>query len=124
MKVFTQRCQTKTVERRFNTYHKEKLVCVRWQDKKHLILLSTEGSSKMATYKSKRNREHQCPEIVRDYKLHMGVTLSDMRCYMFLDEHRTIRWSKKVFFTLLSRVLLHSFILYQCNTENAPKLNR
>ena len=43
---------------------------------------------------------------------------------MFLDERRTIRWNKKVFFTLLSRVLLNSFILYQCNTENVPKLNR
>ena len=106
-------------------YCKEKLVCVGWQDKKHVILLSTEGSSKMITYNSKRNREHQCPEIVCNYNLHMGgVNLSDMRCYMFLDEHRTIRWSKKGFFILLGRVLLHSFILYQCNTENAPKLNR
>ena len=56
----------------------------------------------MITYNSKRNREHQCPEIVRNYNLHMGgVDLSDMRCYMFLDERRTIRWNKKVFFTLL-----------------------
>ena len=106
-------------------YRKEKLVCVGWQDEKHVILLPTEGSSKMITYNSKRNREHQCPEIVRNYNLHMGgVDLSDMRCYMFLDERRTIRWNKKVFFTLLSRVLLNSFILYQCNTENVPKLNR
>ena len=80
-------------------YRKEKLVCVGWQDKKHVILLSTEGSSKMITYTSKRNREHQCPEIVRNYSLHMvGVDVSDMRCYMFLDERGTIRWSKRVFF--------------------------
>ena len=38
-------------------YRKEKLVCVGWQDKKHVILLSTEGLSKMITYTSKRNRE-------------------------------------------------------------------
>ena len=106
-------------------YFKEKLVFVGWQDRKHVILLFTEGSSKMITYNSKHNREHQCPEIVDNYNLHMGgVDLSDMSCYMFLDEHRIIRWNKEVFFTLLSRLLLNSFILYQCNTKNVPKLNR
>ena len=103
-------------------YRKEKLVCIGWQDKKHVILLSTKGLSKMINYTSqeqildcyyqkalhlgccssprstsasKRNREHQCPEIVRNYNLHMGgADLSDMRCYMFLDKRRTIRWNK------------------------------
>ena len=103
-------------------YRKEKLVCIGWQDKKHVILLSTKGLSKMINYTSqeqildcyyqkalhlgcsssprsasasKRNREHQCPEIVRNYSLHMGgADLSDMRCYMFLDKRRTIRWNK------------------------------
>ena len=58
--------------------------------------------------------EHQCPEKVCSYNLHMGnVILSDMRCYMFFC----------VMF-LLSRVLVSNFILYQCNTKNVPKLNR
>ena len=39
---------------------------------------------------------------------------------MFLGECRTIRWNK-VFFTLLSRVLLNSFILYQHNTKKLVK---
>ena len=52
------------------------------------------------------------PELVRDYNLHMGgVDLGDMRTYIFLDERRTIRWNKKVFFTLFGRLLLYSFIL-------------
>ena len=96
-----------------------------WQDKKHVILISTEGSSKMITYTSKQNHEHQVPEIVRDYHLFMGgVDLSDMCIYMFLDERRTIRWNKKVFFTLLGRLILNSFILYQQNTNHEKKLNQ
>ena len=43
---------------------------------------------------------------------------------MFLDERRTIRWNKKVFFTLLGRLILNSFILYQQNTNHEKKLNR
>ena len=44
--------------------------------------------------------------------------------FMFLDERRTIRWNKKVFFTLLGRLILNSFILYQQNTNHEKKLNQ
>ena len=105
-------------------FRKNNMPCIGWHDKKHVILLSTEGLSKMITYTSKRNGEHTMPELVRDYNLHMGgVDLSDMRTYIFLDERRTIRWNKKVFLTLFGRLLLNSFILYQCNSD-LPKLDR
>ena len=64
------------------------------------------------------------PELVRDYNLHMGgVDLSDMRTYIFLDERRTIRWNKKVFFTLFGRLLINNFVLCQHNSD-LPKLDR
>ena len=53
-----------------------------------------------------------------------GVDLSEMCIYMFLDERRTIRCNKKVFFTLLGRLILNSFILYQQNTNHEKKLNQ
>ena len=96
-----------------------------WQDKKHVILISTEGSSKMITHTSKRNHEHQVPEIVWDYNLFMGgVDLSDMNIYMFLDKRRTVRWDKEVFFTSLGRLILTSVILHQQNTNHEKKLNQ
>ena len=49
-----------------------------------------------------------------------GVDLSDMHIYIFLDKKKTIRW-KKVFFTLLGRLVLNSFILYQQNTNHEEK---
>ena len=45
-------------------FSKNRLLCMGWQDKKHVILISTEGSRKMITYTSKRNRKHHVPEIV------------------------------------------------------------
>ena len=47
-----------------------------------------------------------------------------MRIYMFFDVRITMRWNKKVFFTLLGRLILNSFILYQQNTNHEKKLNR
>ena len=79
----------------------------------------------MITYTSKRNREHHLPKIFWDYNLFMGgVDLSDMHICMFLDKRRTVRWNKKVFFTLLGRLILNSLILYQQNTNHEKKLNR
>ena len=53
-------------------FQKNNLLCIGWNDKKHVILLSTEGSSKMITYTSKRNEEHNMTELVRDCNLYMG----------------------------------------------------
>lgn len=64
-------------------------------------MLTTEGSSNIMTYKSKCNHDHAVPAVVYDCNLHMrGVDLNDMKNYTFLDERRTVRWNKKVFFTL------------------------
>ena len=77
-------------------------------------MISTEGSSKVITYTSKQNQEHHLAKIFQDYNMFMGaVDLSDMHIYMFSDERRTVRWSKNVFFTLLGRLILNSFIMYQ-----------
>ena len=58
------------------------------------------------------------PELVRDYNLHVGgVDRSEMSTYISFDERRTIRWNKKVFFTLFRKLLLNSFIFYQHNGD-------
>ena len=65
------------------------------------------------------------PAVVHDYNVRMiGVDLNDMRTYIFLDERRTVRWNKKVFFTLLGKLLLNFFIIYEQNTQVSEKLKR
>ena len=65
-------------------FRENNIPCIGWHDKEHVILLSTEGLSKMITYTSKQNREHTMPKLVRDYNFHMGgVDLSNMRTYIF-----------------------------------------
>ena len=101
------------------------IITLGWLDKKHVIMITTSSSSEMVNYRSKRNREHVIPSCVRSYNLNMGgVDLADMRIYQFLDERRTVRWNKKVFFAILGRCLLNAFIIYQQNTSDNPKLDR
>ena len=82
--------------------------------KKHAILISREESSKMITYTSKQNCEQHVSEIAQDHNLFMGgVDLGGRRIFIFLDEKKTIRWKKKVFFTLLGRLIYFVPTKYQ-----------
>ena len=106
-------------------YRRGPLLACAFEDKKHVIILSTHGTGRTGEYTSKRNRKRVTPECVHQYNKYMGgVDLSDMRIYCFQDERRTIRWNIKVFFLLFGRTLLNSFIVYQRNSSSSPMVYR
>ena len=101
------------------------LLALGWEDKKHVVMVSTAYSTKMMEMTSARGRNHNVPEAVRHYRLHMGgVDMSDMRLYHFLDERKTIKWTKKVFFCLIGRALLNAFVIYDKNCDPERKVSR
>ena len=53
-----------------------------------------------------------------------GVDLGDEKLYMYLAERRTLKWTNKVFFSLLGRAVLNSYIIYKLNTTDKPVLSR
>ena len=82
-------------------YRREPLLACAFEDKKHVIILSTHGTGRTGEYTSKRKRKRVTPGCVHQYNKYMGgVDLSDMRIYCFQDERRTIGWNIKVFFLL------------------------
>ena len=102
-------------------YRRGPLLACAFEDKKHVIILSTHGTGRTGEYTSKRNRKRVTPGCVHQYNKYMcGVDLSDMRIYCFQDERRTIRWNIKVFFLLVGRTLLNSFLVYQRNSSSSP----
>ena len=81
------------------------LLALGWEDKKHVVMVSTAYSTKMMEMTSARGRNHNVPEAVRHYRLHMGgVDMSDMQLYHFLDERKTIKWTKKCSSALLAEL--------------------
>ena len=89
------------------------LACV-FEDKKHVIILSTHGTGRTGEYTSRRNRKRITPGCVNQYNKYMG----GVDC--FQDERRTIRWNIEVFFLLFGRTLLNAFLVYQRNTSSSP----
>ena len=102
------------------------LLCVAYKDGgKQPILLSTAAKGGFTRAANARGQEKEKPKCVVMYNKAMGgVDLSDARLYSYLAERRTMKWTTKVSFALFGRAILNSFILYNENTADRPKLSR
>ncbi|XP_026667264.1 piggyBac transposable element-derived protein 4-like isoform X1 [Ceratina calcarata] len=89
--------------------------------KKNVLLLSTHGTAANKTIVIRRRnqeREVQKPALIHDYNKYMGgIDVSDMMIYSYLDERRTVKYWKKVVFSIFARMVLNAYILYQHNRE-------
>ena len=111
-------CQTKgRKERRYWKLSKRTTFSLWFEDRKHVVFLSTHDSGRPVKNMSRRNRDCATPDCIRQYNQYMGgVDLSDMRIYFFQDERRTKRWNVKVFFHLFGQISFNAFIVYRSNT--------
>ncbi|CAL7933000.1 unnamed protein product [Xylocopa violacea] len=89
--------------------------------RKTVLLLSTHVTAANKTSLiRRRNQEMEVekPALVHDYNKYMGgIDVSNMMVYSYLDERRTVKYWKKVVFSIFARVVLNAYILYPHNTE-------
>ncbi|CAK9832660.1 PiggyBac transposable element-derived protein 4 [Anthophora retusa] len=89
--------------------------------RKNVLLLSTHGTAANKTSLiRRRNQEMEVekPALVHVYNKYMGgIDVSDMMVYSYLDERRTVKYWKKVVFSIFARMVLNAYILYQHNTK-------
>ncbi len=67
------------------------------------------------------------PSIILDYNKYMGgIDTFDMMLYSYLDEHRTVKYWKKVVFNLFARMVINAYIIYKenCQQNNVKPLSR
>ena len=103
------------------------LLAVAYKDGgKKPLLLSTHAHGGFVNVRTaRRTAVQKKPHVVVEYNQHMGgVDLSDMRLYKYLDERRTLKWTKKVVFALFGRALVNAYIIYVKNTDHARKMAR
>ena len=118
--------KTKLANHQVCERRKGDLLCTVYQDnKKKPVLLSTTAKAGQILTRNARGKEITRPRSVIIYNLSMGgVDVADARLYAYLSERRTMKWTKKLFFAVLGRAILNSFIVYNEHTTRTPKLTR
>ena len=101
-------------------------VCVVWQDTKRVTLLTNYGDCSVTTkqIRSKKSstgyREIQKPSIVNDQNKYMGgCDLAGQLCKYYTHNHRTLKWWKRLFVTILDICLLNATIAYNSIPTNS-----
>lgn len=98
----------------------DKLLALKWQDKREVRMLSTLHTSEIvATDKIDRstNEAKRKPACIVSYTENMGaVDRSDMMLSSVECVRKTVKWYKKVFFHLVDLSLLNAYALYKTQT--------
>ena len=104
-------------------YRKDNFLAMSYKQKKGqmkvVIMLSTfVGAYDVAHCK---DDSKSVPAIADSYNKHMGgIDKSDQILYAYLDERKSLQWTKKVTSNLLVPLVINSYILYKLNTQKAP----
>lgn len=95
--------------------YRNKVIVLKWKDKKDVTLLSSIHDNSMQTTTTKRGKEKQKPQLVASYNAHMGgVDLSDnLICHYTTAKNRMKKYYRKVFRHTLDMAVLNSFVCYK-----------
>ncbi|UYV75868.1 hypothetical protein LAZ67_13001603 [Cordylochernes scorpioides] len=94
------------------------VLLLRWREKrsqkKPVILLSTKMHASSDEVTTASGRSVTIPAMVQEYNKRMGgVDLSDQMLNTYIDERRSLKWWKKVFFSMVFRAMINSYIIYK-----------
>lgn len=102
-------------------YNTEKLLAVKWMDKREVHMLTTLHPNEMAgTGKTdKQGNDIIKPICITTYNSNMGaVDKTDMLQSTTESLRKSIQWYKKVFFHFLDMSVLNSCVIYKINSGN------
>jgi hypothetical protein len=116
-------------------FRRQELLTVAYREKKSqrnpVLLMSTKEKAKNVevTARVRRNDPQPAqrlkPDMVLKYNMHMGgVDVSDMMLYTYLDERRTLKFWRKVTFSIIGRMVVNAYILYKQHTTHTHPMNR
>ncbi|UYV74698.1 hypothetical protein LAZ67_12000601 [Cordylochernes scorpioides] len=100
---------------------RDPVLLLRWREKrsqkKPVILLSTKMHASSDEVTTASGRSVTMPAMVQEYNKGMGgVDLSDQMLNTYIDEIRSLKWWKKVFFSMVFRAMINSYIIYKKKT--------
>ncbi|GFN74555.1 PiggyBac transposable element-derived protein 3 [Plakobranchus ocellatus] len=98
-----------------------------WKDNRVVNVLSnfhgTDKCTVLRTQKDGTRAEVSCPVAVRDYNAHMGgVDKADMLCSLYGINRKSRKWWHRLFFGVIDRMLVNSFVVYNKIEEKSMPL--
>lgn len=104
--------------------YNNKIMLLKWRDKRDVLLLSTIHSTNMMK-KEKRDVVTMKPEVVLDYAEKMGDVNRNggIIASYTLARKRLKKYYKKIFLHLIDIICLNSYILYKKNNGKLNRLN-
>lgn len=110
------KCMHKRKDQRLIVAFREKQ-----SQKKQVLLLSTDETAEFERRTKRRGTAmilSNKPKMIRNYNDFMGgVDGNDQMLCAYLDSRKTIKYWKKVTFSIFGRIILNSYILYKQNTD-------
>ncbi|UYV68677.1 K02A2.6-like [Cordylochernes scorpioides] len=102
---------------------RDPVLLLRWREKhsqkKPVTLLSTKMHASSDEVTTASGRSVTMSAMVQEYNKGMGgVDLSDQMLNTYIDERRSLKWWNKVFFSMVFRAMINSYIIYKKNCPN------
>jgi len=101
----------------------QKILFISHQEKRLVNMISTLHTADVIETTSRRTGvAKNKPKFVIDYNTHLhGVDTVDQYLAHYPFIHKTVKWSKKVFFYLLQCCLFNSYVTFSKNNPNSRK---
>ena len=102
------------------------LLALCWRDRSFVTMLSNCHSSKFSNIVSRVRGGNDVfkPQVIMDYNAIMGgVDLKDQMVKYYSYFRKSIKWYKRLFFTLMEVSLFNSYVLWKKSHPNATLLN-
>lgn len=108
---------------------KGEITAVVWKDKKNVNVISTIHNDTAVTVQRNiqqdngqfRRQDIACPKMVADYIKYMGgVDKADQYTQYYVFKHKTLKWPKRIFFTMLEIIKFNAYRLYLLSPNHQP----
>ena len=106
-------------------YEKAGQLCIVWHDNKNVVLLTNVGDCRVITkqIRCKKSesglREIAKPKSIDNYNKFMGGTdLANQIFQYYTHTHRSLKWWKRVFFSMLNISMLNATVIYNSIPTN------
>ncbi|CAG2241919.1 unnamed protein product [Mytilus edulis] len=108
---------------------KDAVAAVVWKDKKNVNLISSIHDFSVGAVQRNvqqadgifQRQEIPCPQMISDYTQYMGgVDRADQYIQYYVFQHKTLKWPKRIFFTMIEMLKFNAFRLFLASPHHQP----